>query len=136
MSGRNPCLKCGACCAFFRVTMRWTESELGRGEEGIPLSMTEDVDAFYLAMTGTTGDDPRCIALEGVIGREVRCTIYERRHEIGIMKALGARPRTVLTLFSMEALAVGVLGGVLGFAASYLLSMGADMLLNLSLIHI
>ena len=67
------------------------------------------------------------------VASTIVANVYERRHEIGIMKALGARPRTVLTLFSMEALAVGVLGGVLGFAASYLLSMGADMLLNATL---
>ncbi|MFO8010148.1 MAG: YkgJ family cysteine cluster protein [Dehalococcoidia bacterium] len=77
----NPCLSCGACCAAFRVMFYWTELAEG-GQDGVPPEMTEDVDAFSLAMKGTTEDRPRCIALEGEIGREVHCAIYEKRPRI------------------------------------------------------
>lgn len=27
----NPCVSCGACCAYFRVSFYWAESESGGG---------------------------------------------------------------------------------------------------------
>lgn len=74
----NPCLTCGACCAFYQVTLYWTETTYA-DPNGVPLALTEDVDAFTLAMKGTLGDHPKCQALAGTIGESVRCTIYPRR---------------------------------------------------------
>ena len=56
-------------------------------------------------------------------------SVYERRREIGVMKALGARNRTVLTLFSFEALLVGALGGVCGWAVARILAIFGDAIL-------
>jgi len=42
--------------------------------------------------------------------------IYERTAEIGLMKAVGARNRDVMSVFLGEAAAIGLLGGVLGVA--------------------
>ncbi len=41
-------------------------------------------------------------------------SVYERTHEIGIFKSLGFRNRDVLTLFLMQAIIIGFLGGVIG----------------------
>ena len=41
--------------------------------------MTEDVSPFFQAMKGTNQKHPHCIALEGEIGQQVRCKIYEKR---------------------------------------------------------
>ena len=43
--------------------------------------------------------------------------IHERRRDIGVLKAIGARDRDVLRWFLLEALVVGVLGGVVGSLA-------------------
>jgi len=51
-------------------------------------------------------------------------SVMERTREIGILKAIGAKSRTVLALFLSEALLVGVIGGVIGIFAGYGLSYG------------
>lgn len=77
----NPCLSCGACCAFYRASFYWTEvSDFTPG--GVPLEMTEKLNDFRLVLKGTSGSNPRCIALNGVIGRRVACSIYQRRASV------------------------------------------------------
>ncbi|MEA2032088.1 MAG: ABC transporter permease [Euryarchaeota archaeon] len=44
-------------------------------------------------------------------------SVMERTHEIGVMKAIGAKNRNILFLFLMEAGVVSVVGGVLGCIA-------------------
>jgi putative ABC transport system permease protein len=43
-------------------------------------------------------------------------TVMERRGEIGLRRALGARPGQIATQFTAEAIALSALGGVLGVA--------------------
>jgi ABC-type antimicrobial peptide transport system permease subunit len=45
--------------------------------------------------------------------------IRERRREIGVLKAIGARDRDVLRLFLIEASMMGLMGGLLGTAAGW-----------------
>lgn len=51
-------------------------------------------------------------------------SVMERTREIGILKAIGAKSRTVLAMFLAEAILIGVLGGVIGIFAGYGLSYG------------
>jgi Fe-S-cluster containining protein len=44
--------------------------------------MTEKLNDFRLVLKGTSGTNPRCIALNGVIGRRVACSIYARRASV------------------------------------------------------
>ncbi|UCD80078.1 MAG: YkgJ family cysteine cluster protein [Desulfobacterales bacterium] len=77
----NPCLTCGACCAFYRASFYWTEAA-DATPGGVPAQMTEKLNDFRLAMKGTGGSNPRCIALNGSIGQAVACSIYERRASV------------------------------------------------------
>ncbi|UCF35446.1 MAG: ABC transporter permease [Acidobacteriota bacterium] len=49
-------------------------------------------------------------------------SVLERTKEIGIMKALGARRRTILTQFLLEAVAVVLAGGLVGVLLGYSIS--------------
>lgn len=77
----NPCLGCGACCAFFRASFYWAEDE-AFAVNGVPSQLTEKLNDFFLVMKGTNHLRPHCIALEGSIGRDARCGIYLRRSSV------------------------------------------------------
>jgi len=74
----NPCLSCGACCAWFRVSFYWRECD-DQCPGGVPAGLTEDLGPFRRVMKGTGRIPPRCIALEGEVGTSVYCSIYARR---------------------------------------------------------
>ena len=68
-------MRCGACCAAFRVDFHLSE----RGAEGVPEALCVPVTTTLYRMHGTDTAPPRCVALTGEIGREVSCAIYVRR---------------------------------------------------------
>lgn len=78
MQRGNPCLHCGACCAYYRVSFYWSEADEGQGGL-VPFELTEEVTPLRRCMKGTNQKQPRCVALQGEIGRTVRCSIYPRR---------------------------------------------------------
>ncbi|MEM0002314.1 MAG: FtsX-like permease family protein [Desulfurococcaceae archaeon] len=48
--------------------------------------------------------------------------VFERTREIGILRAIGASSRTILSLFLVEAVLFGLMGGVIGIAIGLLLA--------------
>ncbi|MEA9389441.1 YkgJ family cysteine cluster protein [Acerihabitans sp. TG2] len=81
----NPCMDCGACCAYFRVSFYWGEYLGSEGSRGngdsiiVPEDFTEPLSPFLCCMKGTNQRQPRCQALSGQVGKSVRCTIYASR---------------------------------------------------------
>lgn len=66
--------------------------------------------------------------------------VSERRREIGVRMALGARPRDIRTLFLLEAttlsVAGAILGAVLGVAAAYVFTLFSGWPFSLSLLSL
>jgi hypothetical protein len=77
----HPCLRCGACCAYFRVAFHWFETEPFLGGN-VPAGLTEQLDPHRVVMRGTQARHPRCIALEGTVGEAAACSIYATRPSV------------------------------------------------------
>ncbi|RDK02203.1 YkgJ family cysteine cluster protein [Paraburkholderia lacunae] len=72
------CQACGACCAHFRVSFYWGETDL-QALGSVPEALTVPVSPHRVAMRGTEVKPVRCVALTGEIGCSVACSIYELR---------------------------------------------------------
>ena len=55
-------------------------------------------------------------------------TVLERRREIGVLKALGAKSRYILMQFLAEALTITFIGGVLGVVLAYAVALSVGRL--------
>lgn len=74
----NPCKRCGACCAVWKVCFPAVEADTGKTGR-VPVELTVPVSETRLAMRGTELQQRRCCALEGQIGHWVSCSIYQFR---------------------------------------------------------
>ena len=74
----NPCMECGACCASFRVSFYWGETD--QSPNGlVPAHLTATISPHRVAMLGTDQAKPHCVALQGEVGKNVSCAIYPLR---------------------------------------------------------
>lgn len=64
------------------------------------------------------------------IASALLAAIRERRHEIGVLKAIGARDRDILRVFLIEGGLMGVLGGVAGTLAGWLVARAIGSVVN------
>jgi putative ABC transport system permease protein len=69
------------------------------------------------------------VAALGIINTMLM-SILERTREIGIMKVIGASNSDVTRIFLMEALAIGILGGIGGVIMGFLVAHGIDIILR------
>ncbi len=72
------CMRCGACCASYRVSFYWAEADPEAGG-GVPPALVEPLPPHLVCMKGTRNLPCRCVALRGEVGAEVFCTIYAGR---------------------------------------------------------
>lgn len=77
----NPCITCGACCAYYRASFYWAEAGADSGGN-VPVELTEKLNDFRRVMRGTNQKTPRCVALLGEIGVSIGCSIYELRSSV------------------------------------------------------
>lgn len=91
LSASNPCTRCGACCASFRVD--FARAELLSEGGSVPDGLAVEVNDFTCRLRGTDHARPRCAALVGTIGVEVVCGIHEWRpspcREFGLRAPMG-----------------------------------------------
>ena len=59
-----------------------------------------------------------------IILNTFRTVVAERRHDIGMLRAVGARRRTILGIFLAESLIQGVLGTAAGLVLGALMAFG------------
>ena len=78
MSPINPCLLCGACCAYFRVSFYWLETDSSM-DYPVPVDLAENLPPQRMCMKGTNQLHPRCVALVGEVGNATACAIYNNR---------------------------------------------------------
>ncbi|PKO22041.1 MAG: hypothetical protein CVU38_11580 [Chloroflexi bacterium HGW-Chloroflexi-1] len=81
------------------------------------------------AILGGIGGIALLVAAFGIINT-LSMAILERTREIGLMKALGARNRDVMSIFLGEAAFIGLLGGVVGVLIGWGLSSTANVVIR------
>lgn len=60
-----------------------------------------------------------------IILNTFRTLVSERRHDIGMLRAIGADRRTILNIFLIQGVLQGIFGTVVGITVGYLLTVGA-----------
>lgn len=102
----EACIGCGACCATYRVSFYWAETDAHPGGQ-VPTDLTVAISPHLVAMRGTQTRPARCVALQGQIGQQVSCGIYPQRSttcrefEAGDERCLQARARHGLPPLAM-----------------------------------
>jgi putative ABC transport system permease protein len=87
----------------------------------VPISFIKQVDQILnLIQIFLTAIASISLVVAGIgIMNIMTVSVMERTREIGIMKAIGARNTTILTIFISEAALVGILGGLIGVPTAY-----------------
>lgn len=81
-----------------------------------PMDTVAEINRFFgilQAILGGIGAIALLVAAFGIVNT-LSMAILERTREIGLMKALGARNRDVMSIFLGEAASIGLLGGLAG----------------------
>lgn len=95
-----------------------------------PQSFLEGINSFFMVMQIIFGGVGAIALLVAAIGiaNTMTMSILERTREIGLMKAVGATNRDVLTIFLGEAAGIGFLGGLGGVVIGWLVGQAINVL--------
>lgn len=94
-----------------------------------PQSYLESINSFFLILQLIFGGVGAIALLVAAIGiaNTMTMAILERTREIGLMKAIGATNRDVLSIFLGESAGIGLLGGMGGAALGWLAAQGLNV---------
>ncbi len=94
------------------------------------LQTTSSVIGSISLILGIVGGISLLVAAIGIMN-VMLISVYERTHEIGIMKSIGFKRKHILLVFMTQALLIGVLGGISGIV----LGVGASEALSVVFTH-
>ncbi len=91
-------------------------------------SIVESLNTTFMIIQASLGGVASIALFVAALGiaNTMIMSVMERTHEIGLMKAVGARNREVLTIFITESGAIGLLGGVFGLSIGVLIAQVID----------
>jgi putative ABC transport system permease protein len=92
------------------------------------LSSIQSITGQLTVFLGSIGAVSLFVATVGIVNT-MYVSVMERTREIGILKAIGYRPKQIMGMFLSEAALTGVIGGVTGLMLGYALSflMGGEL---------
>jgi putative ABC transport system permease protein len=92
------------------------------------LSSIQSITGQLTVFLGSIGAVSLFVATVGIVNT-MYVSVMERTREIGILKAIGYRPKQIMGMFLSEAALTGVIGGFTGLALGYALSflMGGEL---------
>lgn len=95
-----------------------------------PRSMLQSLNVFFLVIQGIFGGIGAIALIVAAFGiaNTMTMAIYERTREIGLMKAVGASNRDVMSVFLAEAGSIGFLGGIGGVLLGLVLGALIDLI--------
>jgi len=93
-------------------------------------SMMQQMNVFFLVIQGIFGGIGAIALIVAAFGiaNTMTMAIYERTREIGLMKAVGATNRDVMSIFLGEAGSIGLLGGIGGVLLGVVLGKLIDLI--------
>ncbi len=107
------------------------ERGVDEGEEDFTVSTQEDLlESFENILNVVRGVVIGIASISLLVGgvgimNTMYTSVTERTREIGVMKAIGATNRQVMTLFLIESGIIGLVGGAIGLITGVLLAVGA-----------
>jgi putative ABC transport system permease protein len=102
-----------------QITLNVTQAITDQGFNAMSTnSVVESLNSTFSIIQAVLGGIASIALLVAAIGiaNTMVMAVLERTREIGLMKALGARNRDILSVFISEATTIGLLGGVTGIA--------------------
>lgn len=85
------------------------------------LSSIQSITGQMTIFLGSIGAVSMFVAAVGITNT-MFVSVMERTREIGVLKALGYRPRQIMSIFLSEAVVTGIIGGIMGTMLGYVLS--------------
>ncbi|MBI4151072.1 ABC transporter permease, partial [Candidatus Woesearchaeota archaeon] len=107
--------------------------DVGKGQEDFEVQSPEDLLAVFNTIFGIiqvvlVGIAAISLIVGGIgIMNTMYTAVLERTSEIGVMKAIGARNRDVLTLFIIESGVLGLVGGLIGVMIGSAMSKSVEL---------
>jgi len=115
------------------------DRDLKKGEEDFqvrtPIQSLETISAIINVVNIVVGGIAAISLLVGGIGiaNTMFASVLERRKEIGVMKAIGAKNKTILAVFIIESAFLGLVGGIGGIIIGLFLAFGVSTIANSAL---